>query len=367
MPFFFLAVFLFPLSAFASFPCDLSDAQHRQRPLPTLVLNAEIHGEEFSDIDKDLHLLEGKAGTLFVGLEGIDQNHRDFRWNKLLNAPDFLGIVESVDPEKMRVFGIDSLFPKGIATLLIYNYFLNATALEKPHDLPRVIDTTRNELLISTFFNPYLQEALKRFKETAKPNPEQTEILTLLTSFEKSEKTSEQLKSLSGKIPANHPINRVENLNWIFVGLGMEYSKMAQSEKYRVQMKTPENIHLFLDILQAQGQAKKSLYRQASDAIVVHWRNHFMAENLAKLYCRALAEGKNTVGIVGEFHAPGLQALLTTLSQGRVPVLVRNSSDSGKLFQQWMRNPAGTIEHLMKTHNHCPTVLEMVKTAPDEL
>ena len=59
-------------------------------------------------------------------------------------------------------------------------------------------------------------------------------------------------------------------------------------------------------------------------------RDRDLAENIADLYCSAAAEGRHVVASVGADHLPGVAALLTAWSVGRIPLESAESWGKGE-------------------------------------
>jgi hypothetical protein len=302
---------LFYLSATATitqawgdnFPCEIPVSASN----PRLFLIGEDHSEKEAEDKKRIHLHQAIEGKCYVGLESFFVSDEPLK-----NLPD---IMKVTNPSiESRVYGFDAPFPHGLSTIVHTHQVLEDS-------VPETLKTSfKYELIDELVANPHLAECFEKYKTWLKGR--QTGPKALVARIEDIAGSTHpkalllQYKLQPGRFPA---LNDNSEFKVFLKGMGRFYVNMAKSSKYKTVMKTPPDISLATESLEAPSSDAKVKF---VDKISVGWRNIFLAANIGKLYCMALNENKDLRIIIGKNHLKGLKEILKPEVVNRVEIVI---------------------------------------------
>ena len=242
-------------------------------------------------------------------------------------------IVNLVNPEYLskhygasvtdasHIAGYDDAFTHGFSLPMVT--FIRLKAGLQNRDTKSVQDA-KTSFALTAFNQPFVKEAWEKLK---KEQPFETSserkiaaVIDLVFDDEDLEKARSRINHLSAKHPWNTDDAAFAD---ILCSLMQTFVRLAESPKYKKAKLVPDDLKGIID----EFIAGKNLIL-AIDILTVEWRNQFLARNIAELYCKALAEGKDLHVIIGKLHLQkGLKELLSKMSNGQITPVERDFED----------------------------------------
>lgn len=294
----------------STFPCSL-DSPNRVK----ITLSGETHDNPIADADSDYQYKLASEGKQYVGAEGLFVNE------------------SSTTP---GVFGFDDPFTYGLGSLLKLNDFLSEAIMRGDQDeiIKLKINLVNNLVRI-----PFLHEAwlsLRSSRPFSDPREERFAAAIDLVWNKDSSQPQVVNDFRSGMLTTS--LQEEVSFRSLVRDFGLAYVSMAQSKKYKVTMKVPESISLAIDAF----SGKNSL--PARDRLAIQWRDIFLAENIAELYCKALRDKKDLIVIMGRDHQHELKLMLESMSNHRLKVGLRDSMSDFQEVVSTVGAPDGIIK-----------------------
>lgn len=305
------------------FPCNLKAYAKK----PVIQLLGEIHHTPYYSETCAIAGECAGAGKYYLGEEGRfpEETVSDNR---------YLAVEGQLDPKVSRVFGVDDPFTYGLSLLhLLHSSWKGGTKYAPVESRDKFMFQFIREIRRNTFMSEAYKAVRKKYSyKTGRPAKALREI-SFLADIEEETEAQESFDGLASWHPLRWEKSNLMMQEIIEETL-REYGKIADSEKYRVVKRVPK------DILAIVEEAIEGNDSRLMTDVAIGWRNEFIAENIAVLYCRAIKEGKSVVIQMGAAHLPGLKALLEKMSGGTVTVV---DTDAVEMFQD-LESQIGTLE-----------------------
>jgi len=287
------------------FPCQVDEAE---KP-PKIIIHGENHHLPAHMEKKDALVTRAAKGEIVLGLEGALG-----RLQGNVATEYSVGWLSGAS----LVYGIDSAIPYGL-TALIHTYRNSETNIKehgRKNDLiSRLVMESLKHQGPGQFQigNKYASESWKKLRDGERfEDGSLEEIAKVFDQLQKAGTDTEKANQILSKLPRNHPYHTEhEKVFGLFARWARAYTKLLEAE-YASSAMLPEGFTEMVDsALKKPSEGNQGASEKAYFALVLDWRNKFMASEIAKLYCKSLEEGKDLHVVVGDKHRKGLIKILT--------------------------------------------------------
>lgn len=278
------------------FLCDLNE-----KTTSTIILVGERHFESDTRLQDSLKELACQ-GHIYLGVEGQEGKLEGFN-------------LEATCPKrkkKVLIFGLENELSLNFVAAL-NSYFYLVYDLKHNND-NETIKKRKLSFILSISPKGLVKSA---WEQTSQENKHKFPgFIALLDEYvDKYERQND--------IPSDFIIQEIM-ANKNFMNNEAAFLQVAKAFARILGKKVQESLELsdrefgsFFDLL--ENPFDKDTQQKAAD-FAVGFRDIIMAQNLAKLYCKAQPTGKNVYGIFGKSHLPGIKAYLTEASGGKVDI-----------------------------------------------
>ena len=278
------------------FLCDLNE-----KTTSTIILVGEVHHSSPQRL-QDALKKSACQGEIYLGLEGEK------------------GKIEGIDLEatcptrkkKVLIFGLENELSDNFVSALD-SYFFLVYDLKHNNNYKRILER-KLSFILSISPKGLVKSA---WECTSQENEHKfPDFIALLDEYvDKYEQQNDiPVDFIKQKILANKNFMKNEAA---FVQVAKDFARILGKKVQESSGFSDIEFGDFFDLV--ENPHDKDNQRKVAD-FAIKFRDIIMAQNLAKLYCKAQPTGKQVYAVVGKGHLPGIKAYLTDASKGKIEI-----------------------------------------------